>query len=294
MEKSLDHLYRTKTDLGHTHAGTDITSTVANATNASYVPFSGVTGKPTTLAGYGIIDAVTSAHTHTKSQVTDFAHTHDGSEITSIVSLASYANNSGNAVTVGGLSGTQLLRNDIGNQSITGVNSNSLLNLVSSSGKLQFYCYSDGTNYIESFNSSGGSAPLHIGGSGDGPTTINLNGTVTVSGNLVATQNQVVRSDTNQTLTASVYHEYVYNSGIMRIGGLRGATNISSVTTDGTNLVLDATNAGQIYLGYYGGTRVNFCGGTNTIKSFVDANGVFNGTATSIPTSDVGGNIWIS
>lgn len=32
------------------------TQTVANATNATAVPFSGVTGKPTTLTGYGITD----------------------------------------------------------------------------------------------------------------------------------------------------------------------------------------------------------------------------------------------
>lgn len=32
------------------------TQTVANATNATAVPFTGVTGKPTTLTGYGITD----------------------------------------------------------------------------------------------------------------------------------------------------------------------------------------------------------------------------------------------
>lgn len=78
-EKSLSNLYATKANLSHTHAGTDITSVVANATNAvnatnattatnatnatnaSYVPFSGITSKPTTLAGYGITDAVLSS-----------------------------------------------------------------------------------------------------------------------------------------------------------------------------------------------------------------------------------------
>lgn len=68
-EQSLANLYSTKANKVHTHVGTDITSVVANATNAvnatnstnatnaSYVPFSGITSKPTTLAGYGITDA---------------------------------------------------------------------------------------------------------------------------------------------------------------------------------------------------------------------------------------------
>lgn len=111
-ELSLGHLYKTKSDKGHTHDGTEITSTVANATNAvnavnatnatnaiiatnavnaSNVPFSGISNKPTTLTGYGIIDAANKVHTH------------DAADITGNVSFANYANTAatttGNAAT---------------------------------------------------------------------------------------------------------------------------------------------------------------------------------------------------
>jgi hypothetical protein len=93
----------------HTHPGTDISSPVANALNASAVPWTGVTGKPATFPP--------AAHTHPGSEITSqvpsaqaadavpwtgvtgkpatfppSAHTHPGSDITSPVANALTAN----------------------------------------------------------------------------------------------------------------------------------------------------------------------------------------------------------
>lgn len=46
---------------------------VTSAVNADVAPWSGITGKPTTLSGYGITDAAASSHTHTSSNITDFS-----------------------------------------------------------------------------------------------------------------------------------------------------------------------------------------------------------------------------
>ena len=43
--------------------------------------FASLTSKPTTLAGYGITDASLAGHTHYKTDILDFAHTHNLSEI---------------------------------------------------------------------------------------------------------------------------------------------------------------------------------------------------------------------
>lgn len=56
----------------HTHSGSEITSAVANATNAAHVPWTGISGKPELAAA---------------------SHTHSGSEITSAVANATNAAN---------------------------------------------------------------------------------------------------------------------------------------------------------------------------------------------------------
>lgn len=60
---------------------------VYTAGTATSVPFSGVTGLPTTLAGYGITDAAAKVHTHTLSEITDFSEITE-SEIDTIVAGA--------------------------------------------------------------------------------------------------------------------------------------------------------------------------------------------------------------
>lgn len=49
---------------GNFTAGTITANLTGTASNASAVPWSGVSSKPTTLAGYGITDAATSTHVH--------------------------------------------------------------------------------------------------------------------------------------------------------------------------------------------------------------------------------------
>jgi len=61
--------------LVHTHSGSDITSAVANATNADM------------LDGKHASDFAAASHTHTKSQITDFAHTHVIADITDIANI---------------------------------------------------------------------------------------------------------------------------------------------------------------------------------------------------------------
>jgi microcystin-dependent protein len=73
----------------HTHEGTDITSAVENA---NHVAWTGITNKPTTLAGYGITDGVRTSHNHSKNQITDFSHSHIGNDITSAVPIALNSN----------------------------------------------------------------------------------------------------------------------------------------------------------------------------------------------------------
>jgi hypothetical protein len=51
--------------------GYDVTSVVAEAALADAVPFTGITGLPTTLAGYGITNASIIGHTHIKTDITD-------------------------------------------------------------------------------------------------------------------------------------------------------------------------------------------------------------------------------
>ena len=80
-------------DKVHTHLGSEVTSAVAEAThavNADSIDWTGVKNKPTTLAGYGITDGI-GVHTHVKADITDFSHTHLGSEITGTVPNATHA-----------------------------------------------------------------------------------------------------------------------------------------------------------------------------------------------------------
>lgn len=49
---------------GNFSAGTITASLTGTASNASAVPWSGVSGKPTTLSGFGITDAASSTHSH--------------------------------------------------------------------------------------------------------------------------------------------------------------------------------------------------------------------------------------
>ena len=56
-------------EAGHA-ASADTATTAGTATSANSVPWSGITGKPTTFPP--------SSHTHTKADITDFAHNHDG------------------------------------------------------------------------------------------------------------------------------------------------------------------------------------------------------------------------
>lgn len=55
-----DHRHPSDTSKANT-SGTYLSMTVGAAASASSVPFAGVTGKPTTCAGYGITDAITTA-----------------------------------------------------------------------------------------------------------------------------------------------------------------------------------------------------------------------------------------
>lgn len=371
-EKSLSNLYATKSDKVHTHAGTDITSVVANATNAvnatnatnlaggslnSYYAgaynsstkrlatihgdFAG--DNPSTTANAGAITGLSLGHPSRGKYSIIAAVSEDSMGFSRMNGLAFYTSpmdtdaiervrisnngymciggtdpkalldvrgsilsngktvattdqipttlpaNGGNAATVGGLSASQILRNDTGNQTLNGANSTPVLNLASSSGKFQFYCYSDGTNYIQSCNASGGSSPLHIGGIGDAPTNIALNGTVSVNGDLYS--NGIIRASSNNY---AIFGPNTTWGAYLRIGGDgNDNTTTAAIATTNGNIHLDSKPGAEMYLNYYAGTKINFGNGTKAIKSFIDSNGVFNGTSTSIPTSDVGGNIWI-
>lgn len=58
-------------------AWTSLPYSVANASGTSTVDWSSILGKPTTFPP--------TSHTHTKSEITDFAHTHTVSQITDLV-----------------------------------------------------------------------------------------------------------------------------------------------------------------------------------------------------------------
>jgi len=112
---------------------------------------------------------------------------------------------------------------------------------------------------------------------GNADSATNANNSNAVGG---ASLPQLVRSDISQNMSEGISHRYPKNGGYMLVGGVRSdGGDASCVTTDGTNLVLDSRNAGDIYIGYYGGRNVNFCGGSNSIKSHIDTNGIFQGTA---------------
>jgi hypothetical protein len=61
-----DHVHASDTSKANT-SGTYLSMTVGAASTAAAVPFSGITGKPTTVSGYGITDAITTSNIGTQS-----------------------------------------------------------------------------------------------------------------------------------------------------------------------------------------------------------------------------------
>lgn len=59
-------------DMVKTTYDTDDDGVVDQAEYALTAPWSGISGKPTTLSGYGITDAASSTHNHTSASITDF------------------------------------------------------------------------------------------------------------------------------------------------------------------------------------------------------------------------------
>ena len=119
----------------------------------------------------------------------------------------------------------------------------------------------------------------------------------TVVGNLNADMvdgvhgSQFLRNDVSSVVSGDNSISFGPNSTwgqYLRVGGNgnNGTTTAAIATTDG-NLHIDAMPGHDTFLNYYSGSRVIFGNGTNATQSYIDSNGVFNGTATNAVNADM-------
>lgn len=314
MEKSLDHLYRTKTDIGHTHSDSELLS----------LSFNKLTGKPTTLAGYGITDAGSVVHTHA------------GTDITSAVSLANYATTAGALPASTGNYGTFEItgtaKSGYSGLHFAAVNKTLMMNTSSVSCGV----WNDAINSWEWYFDPNGilqagtvpwarlsNKPTTLAGYGitDSPSTTGATftgqvsaTTITATSSSSATANLGggISSSWAGTSTYPTLYSSANDRWVMHINphisytapGVNGFTG--SMT--GATVRMASDPAGTTYwdvgVGVCSVGADKFAIGRNGVALLsITSGGVINAnvssattatTSNNIPTSDVGGNIWIS
>lgn len=131
------------------------------AGQAAQVPWSGVTGKPTTLGGYGITDAAAKNHTHPISNVTGLQNNLDGLDdrITALETFTGTTEGLGGMASVLQMQGHSVMAFDgfVDSATITGVGVPGTVGkvvFVKSAKQFAFQPNGSGSQYVDIWNNS--------------------------------------------------------------------------------------------------------------------------------------------